>query len=328
MERITRYRIFGLIDMTDTIIVTGASGFIGSHLVDQLLMKGHKVIGIDNMRTGRKENLSEAMQNNRFRLLIADIRDTELRSIIEDDIDTIFHLAAISSVKESVENPILVNDVNVNGTVNVLEMARKRNAKRIVFSSSAAVYGDPEEIPVREDFPLNPLSPYAASKISGEMYIRSFSKSYGMDATILRYFNVYGPRQEFSEYSGVISIFINEVLAGNPIKIEGDGMQTRSFLHVADVARATLNASELDAAIDETINISGPNMISILQLAEMMKKSIDDYKSEIIHIEPRIGDIAESIGSIEKAQKLLDFSLKIPLERGLRETAEWYRNHQ
>ena len=147
--------------MTDTIIVTGASGFIGSHLSDQLLAKGHRVIGIDNMRTGRKENLSEAMKNDGFRLLTADIRDPDLSSIVGEDIDTVFHLAAISSVKESVENPIFVNDVNVNGTVNVLEIARKLNASRFVFSSSAAIYGDPEEMPVCEDFPLNPLSPYA-----------------------------------------------------------------------------------------------------------------------------------------------------------------------
>ena len=312
--------------MTDTILVTGASGFIGSHLVDQLLVKGHTVIGIDNMRTGRKENLSEAMRNGRFQLLIADIRDANLDSMIEEDIDTVFHLAAISSVKESVENPIFVNDVNVNGTVNVLEMARKRNAKRIVFSSSAAVYGDPEEMPVREDFLLTPLSPYAASKISGEMYIQSFSKSYDLDATILRYFNVYGPRQAYSEYSGVISIFVNQALAGKPIKIEGDGTQTRSFIHVTDVARATLLAGELKSAIGATINVSGPSLISILQLAQILKETIEGCQSEIVHTEPRIGDVKDSIGNIERAQKLLGFSPEVPLERGLKETAKWYKS--
>jgi UDP-glucose 4-epimerase len=313
--------------MGDTVIVTGASGFIGSHLIDRLLMKGHKVIGIDNMRTGRKENLSEAMKNDRFRLLIADIRDTNLSSMIEEDIDTIFHLAAISSVKESIENPIFVNDVNVNGTVNILEMARKRNAKRIIFSSSAAVYGDPVEIPVREDFPLTPLSPYAASKISGEMYIQSFSKSYGLDATILRYFNVYGPRQAYSEYSGVISIFVNQALAGDSIKIEGDGKQTRSFIHVSDVSRATQLAGDLKSAIGATINVSGPSLVSILQLAQILKENIVGCQSEIVHVEPRVGDVKDSIGNIERAQKLLGFSTEIPLERGLKETAAWYQNH-
>ena len=313
--------------MTDTIIVTGASGFIGSHLSDQLLAKGHRVIGIDNMRTGRKENLSEAMKNDRFRLLIADIRDQEISSIVGEDIDTVFHLAAISSVKESVENPIFVNDVNVNGTVNVLEMARKLNASRFVFSSSAAIYGDPEEMPVCEDFPLNPLSPYAASKIAAEMCIHSYSKSYDLNSSILRYFNVYGPRQAYSEYSGVVSIFVNQALNGKPINIEGDGKQTRSFIHVSDVARATQLAGELKTAIGATFNVSGPNLISILRLAQILKESVDGCQSEIVHIDSRIGDVKDSIGNIERAQKILGFSPEIPLERGLKETAEWYKIH-
>jgi len=312
--------------MTDTIIVTGASGFIGSHLVDSLLMKGHKVIGIDNMRTGRKENLSEAMKSDKFRLLEADVRDTNLEEMIAENIDTIFHLAAISSVKESVENPIFVNDVNVNGTVNVLETARKLNAKRFVFSSSAAVYGNPEDMPIRETCSFTALNPYAASKIAGEMYINSYSKSYGLDATILRYFNVYGPRQAYSEYSGVISIFVNQALVGDSIKIEGNGEQTRSFIHVTDVVRATRLAGELKSAIGATINVSGPNLVSILQLAWILKESIDGCQSEIVHVEPRIGDIKDSIGNIEKAQKLLGFSPEVPLERGLKATAEWYRS--
>jgi UDP-glucose 4-epimerase len=312
--------------MTDTIIVTGASGFIGSHLVDSLLMKGHKVIGIDNMRTGRKENLSEAMKSDKFRLLEADVRDTNLEEMIAENIDTIFHLAAISSVKESVENPIFVNDVNVNGTVNVLETARKLNAKRFVFSSSAAVYGNPEDMPIRETCSFTALNPYAASKIAGEMYINSYSKSYGLDATILRYFNVYGPRQAYSEYSGVISIFVNQALVGDSIKIEGNGEQTRSFIHVTDVVRATRLAGELKSAIGATINVSGPNLVSILQLARILKESIDGCQSEIVHVEPRIGDIKDSIGNIEKAQKLLGFSPEVPLERGLKATAEWYRS--
>ncbi|MGY5871298.1 MAG: GDP-mannose 4,6-dehydratase [Candidatus Thorarchaeota archaeon] len=314
--------------MTETIVVTGASGFIGSHLVDFLLSKGCVVIGIDNMRTGKEENLASAISNDKFRLANADIRDSKLSTMIEEDIDTIFHLAAISSIKKSVEDPLLVNDVNVNGTINVLELARKKNVNRFVFSSSAAIYGDPVKMPVREDFPFNPLSPYAASKIAAEMFIQSYGKSFGMNTTILRYFNVYGPRQEFSAYSGVVSIFINEILAGNPIKIEGDGKQTRSFLHVADVVSATQKAGEVSATIGETINISGPDMISIIQLAQIMRKSVEDHQSEIIHVDPRVGDVKESIGSTEKAQKLLGFSPQIPLERGLRETAEWYRNHQ
>ncbi len=310
------------------IVVTGASGFIGSHLVDQLLVKGYTVIGIDNMRTGKKENLSDAMNNDKFRLLIADIRDDDLAIQIGDDVDAIYHLAAISSVGMSIEDPLLVNDVNTRGTINILELARELNAKRVIFSSSAAVYGDPEEMPVQEDFALKPLSPYAASKIAAEMYIRSYSSSYDINSTILRYFNVYGPRQAYSEYSGVVSIFTNHALASEPIKIEGEGEQTRSFVHVSDVARATLLAGEQNTAIGATINISGKKLITILRLANLMKENVHGCKSEIVHVAPRLGDVKDSIGSMERAQKLLGFTPLIPLERGLQETSEWYRTHQ
>ncbi|TFH05286.1 MAG: NAD-dependent epimerase/dehydratase family protein, partial [Candidatus Thorarchaeota archaeon] len=161
----------------------------------------------------------------------------------------------------------------------------------------------------------------------GEMYIQSFSKSYGLDATILRYFNVYGPRQAYSEYSGVISIFVNQALAGDSIKIEGDGKQTRSFIHVSDVSRATQLAGELKSAIGAIINVSGPSLVSILQLAKILKENIEGCQSEIVHVEPRVGDVKDSIGNIERAQKLLGFSTEIPLERGLKETAAWYENH-
>ena len=310
------------------IIVTGASGFIASHLVDQLLLKGYNVIGIDSMRTGKKENLSDAMNNDKFQLVIADIRDDDLASHIDSDVDVIYHLAAISSVTLSIEDPRLVNDVNTRGTVNILELARESNTKRVVFSSSAAVYGDPEEMPVHEDFGFNPLSPYAASKIAAEMYIRSYSSAFDIDSTILRYFNVYGPRQAFSEYSGVVSIFTNHALANEPIKIEGDGEQTRSFVHVSDVARATVLAGEVNTAIGATINISGPDLISVLRLAQLMKENVQGCKSEIVHVAPRLGDVKDSIGSMERAQKLLGFTPSIPLERGLQETSEWYRTHQ
>ncbi|MHA1863963.1 MAG: NAD-dependent epimerase/dehydratase family protein [Candidatus Thorarchaeota archaeon] len=314
--------------MTNTIVVTGASGFIGSHLVDQLLAKGYDVIGIDSMRTGKEENLTFARNNDRFRLLIADIRDDDLAIQIDSDVDAIYHLAAISSVRLSIEDPLLVTSVNARGTVKILELARELHAKRVIFSSSAAVYGNPEKMPVQEDFTLNPLSPYAASKIAAEMYIRSYSSSFDIDSTILRFFNVYGPRQAYSEYSGVVSIFASQALLNKPIKIEGDGEQTRSFVHVSDVARATLLAGELKSAIGATINISGSDLISILRLAHLMKENVQDCNSEIVHVAPRLGDVKDSIGSMERAQKLLDFTPQIPLERGLKETSEWYRAHQ
>jgi UDP-glucose 4-epimerase len=230
-------------------------------------------------------------------------------------------------VKESIENPLMVNDVNVNGTVNILELARELNAKRFIFSSSAAVYGNPEEMPVPEECSFTPLSPYAASKVAAEMYIRAYNSSFGIDSTILRYFNVYGPRQASSEYSGVIPIFINQAITNKPITIEGDGNQTRSFVHVLDVARATILAGESAASIGDTINISGTELVSINKIAQLLKEGIQNSKSEIVHGPPRIGDVKDSIGNIEKAQKLLGFAPMIPLERGLLETADWYNTH-
>ena len=313
--------------MTKTIVVTGANGFIGSHVVDLLLERGERVIGIDNLRTGRRENLSSAMKNEHFRLLTSDIRDDNLIDQIGKDIDAIYHLAAISSVKFSINDPLEVNDVNVRGTLNILELARKLNVNRFVFISSAAVYGDPDEMPVKEETRFEPLSPYAASKVAGEMFVNAYNSSYGIESSILRYFNVYGPRQAYSEYSGVISIFINQALTDRSITIEGDGEQTRSFVHVLDVARATILAGEQKKAIGATINISGSELISIKRIAQMVKEQIQNSKSEIVHGPPRIGDVKDSIGSSERAQRLLGFTPGVPLDRGLQETVEWYRAH-
>jgi len=221
-----------------------------------------------------------------------------------------------------------VNDTNVTGTINVLEMARKLEIKRFVFSSSAAIYGNPEKMPIYEDAPCNPLSPYAASKIAGELYIHSYNEVYGIDGTILRYFNVYGPRQAYSEYSGVISIFANQAIKNEPITIEGSGEQTRSFIYVEDIAKATLTAGERDGASEMTINLSGTESISISKLAHFIRENVEDSHSEIVNIEPRPGDVKDSIGSMERADKILQFYPEVQLEEGLRKTIDWYKTHQ
>jgi len=324
--------------MATTAIVTGAAGFIGSALVELLLSRNYNVLGIDNFRTGKRENLSVVQGDKRFRLLEADISKRVLTKDITEalssshfvskDIDSVFHLAAISSVKESIENPQLVNDTNVAGTINVLEMTRQLEIKRLVFSSSAAIYGSPEKMPVHEDAPCHPLSPYAASKIAGELYIHSYAELYGISGTILRYFNVYGPRQAYSEYSGVISIFTNQALRNEPITIEGSGNQTRSFIYVEDIARATLAAGEIKKASGMIINLSGIESISISRLAQIIRKNVADSQSEIIHVQPRPSDVKESIGSMERARKILEFHPEVQLESGLCKTIEWYRAHQ
>ncbi|MFX0108274.1 MAG: NAD-dependent epimerase/dehydratase family protein, partial [Candidatus Hodarchaeota archaeon] len=260
--------------MKSAAVVTGCAGFIGSCLVDNLLKDKISVIGIDNLRSGRIENLSSALEHSDFNFYNLDVCNNDLDEVSVHSADTIFHLAAISSVKLSVENPKLVHCANVTGTLNVLELARRIGATRVVFTSSAAVYGKPERMPVTEETSLTPLSPYAASKIAAEEYLRAYGNAFELEPVILRLFNVYGPRQSFSEYSGVISIFINQALRNEEIRIEGDGLQTRSFVHVDDVVKALIQAAKAPDAVMENINISSCDSISILDLARRIQNSI------------------------------------------------------
>lgn len=307
-------------------MVTGAAGFIASHLVDALLDREYQVVGIDNLRTGRESNLSSAMERDDFVFLRADVCDSDFGERVGENVDILFHLAAISSVKMSIERPHEVNRINVNGTINALDAACKLGAKRFVLASSAAVYGDPSTQPVDEEEPLDPLSPYAASKVAAEMYCRAFKATHGLDYTLLRYFNVYGPRQAFSEYSGVISIFINNALDNRPIAIEGDGEQTRSFVYVEDVTRGTILAGESATTVGEAINISGTDSISINRLASMIRIAVESTDSEAVHVASRLGDVRESRGNIEKAKTMLGFTPRVPLSEGIPLTIGWFRS--
>ena len=313
--------------MIGTAVVTGAAGFIGSCLVDHLLREEFSVIGLDNLRTGTKANLAEAMSHKNFRFEQVDICSKDITSTVSEPIDVVFHLAAISSVKFSLENPVEVNKVNVRGTLNTLELARKRDAKQFVYSSSAAVYGNPEHLPVTEDTPLSPLSPYAASKIAAEMYCLSYGNLYKMTPIIFRYFNAFGPRQDNSEYSGVIPIFISQALQNNDITIDGDGQQTRSFIHVDDVVKATYMASQKQSHLASTFNLSGTESINVLDLARMVKELVPESTSKIIFRDAREGDVRDSIGSMERTSKVLGFSPTIPFRMGVDRTVSWYRSH-
>ncbi|MFQ5831991.1 MAG: NAD-dependent epimerase/dehydratase family protein [Candidatus Thorarchaeota archaeon] len=310
-----------------TALVTGCAGFIGSHLVDQLLERNYLVVGVDNLRTGTRVNLNAALEDHRFAFMEKDICDEDLAESIRSDVNVIYHLAAISSVKLSTERPLLVYRNNVTGTVNVLEVARQRDIERVVFSSSAAVYGNPPEMPVSEETPVFPVSPYAASKISAEQYVRAYGLTYGIETIVLRYFNIYGPRQAFSEYSGVISIFINQALRDSPITIDGDGSQTRSFLYVDDAITATLLAGEVSGTAETTLNVCGEESIRIDSLAQQVLKSVQGSRSEIVHGPPRVGDVKHSSGTIVKARELLGFSPTVLLELGVTKTVEWFRTH-
>ena len=309
-----------------TALVTGCAGFIGSSLVEHLLERNYTVIGVDNLRTGILNNMSAAVDNPRFQFIERDVCEQDWGSSIKSDVDIIYHLAAISSVKLSIENPLLVHRNNVEATMNVLEMARNEKVQRVVFSSSAAVYGNPQNTPISEDTPLSPLSPYAASKIAAEQYMQAYSMTYNLESVVLRYFNIYGPRQAYSEYSGVISIFINQALNGMPITVDGDGSQTRSFLHVDDVVRATCLAGDVAAAAGVTMNICAEESVSINRIAEQVLKSVEDTESEIVHGPKRIGDVRHSKGTTARAHEVLGFTPSVSLDAGLANTVEWYRN--
>ena len=311
-----------------TAVVSGAAGFVGSNLVDLLLQEGFSVIGLDNLRTGKKENLVDALENKKFNFVEVDIRSKDLLSIVRGPVEVVFHLAAISSVKFSIQNPEEVRDVNVNGTRNMLELTRQVHAKRFVFSSSAAIYGNPQSLPVREEITCKPLSPYAESKLAAEMECISYRALYGLASTIFRYFNVYGPRQETSEYSGVIPIFINQALQNNDITIDGHGSQTRSFIYVEDVTKATYLGSQLESESEHILNLSGSDSIGILELARMVKELVPDSTSTIVHRSAREGDVKDSIGSMERTSDVLGFSPTVPFKTGLDRTVSWYRLHQ
>ena len=303
-------------------LVTGCAGFIGSHVTDRLLRAGYSVVGVDNLRTGTLSNLAEALPNPNFRFIEQDITNEDFAGSIEGDISIVFHLAAIASVALSVKDPMLINKHNVTGTLRVLELARQKRAKRVVFTSSAAVYGDPDSFPIEESFPLQPLSPYAASKIAGEYYVRAFGAAFDIEHVILRLFNVYGPRQEHSEYSGVIAIFAHRATKGLPLEIEGDGLQTRSFINIEDMSRAVQQAGEVPDAKGKIINISNTESVSVLYVAEAISKQLG---VEIVHREPRLGDIRDSIGDMTLAERVLGVKPTVPFADGLRKTLAWYQ---
>ena len=307
------------------VVITGGAGFIGSNLVNALLDRDYDVTVIDNLSTGKLDNIRNLLENNKnLNLIQGDIRDLSLLQKIFNNKDYVFHLAAISSVAKSVENPILVDEVNIRGTLNILVAARDTSIKKVVFASSAAVYGDTRELPKREDMPPNPLSPYAVSKLTGEYYCRVFSELYDLKTISLRYFNVYGARQDpNSEYAAVIPKFIHRILDNKPPIIYGDGSQTRDFIYVKDIVRANLLAIE-KKDITGVFNIASGRKTSINTLANMIM-DILDRKLKPIYEKPREGDIKDSYADISKAKNKLGFKPLYTLEDGLGGTIEYFK---
>ena len=304
--------------MVNRVLVTGGAGFIGSHLVDRLVDEGFEVVVLDNFSTGNLENLRSHIGKENFRIIKGDVRNkADVKEAVED-VDCIFHLAAIVSVELSVKNPLLVNEVNVCGTLNILEESLKLNLKRFVYLSSCAVYGDPMYLPIDEKHPTKPLSPYGVSKLAAEHYCMVFYKIYGIQTVCLRLFNVYGPRQSKGPYSGVISRFIDRLKCGKPPIIYGDGEQSRDFIFVDDVVDACLRAMNCRNCIGESINVGSGVETSINELAQIISGLFGMQKIKPVYTKPRIGEVRRSCADISKAEKLLGLKPRISLEEGLR----------
>ncbi len=303
-----------------TILVTGGAGFIGSHLVDKLIEMGNKVVIIDDLSLGKRENINEKAV-----FLQASIID-DLEKIFADyKFDAVFHVAALPRVQFSIKEPHKTHDVNVNGTINLLEMCRKYNVSRFIFSSSSSIYGEQKQLPLKEGVKPNPLSPYALHKLIGEDYCRIYHFLYGVKTISLRYFNVYGPRQDpFGDYACLIPKFISKMLAGEKPTIFGDGNQTRDFTYVDDVVMANITASETDneECFGEVFNIGSGNSLSVNDVTGYIKESLGS-DLEPVHgsavIEPR-----DTRADITKAQGALGWYPKISFKEGLRRTAEFF----
>lgn len=307
------------------IIVTGAAGFIGSNLTDKLLELEAEVIGIDNLFNGRLENLEIALKNKNFQFHKGDIRDLNFLLDMFEGVKIIYHQAAFTSVPQSVKMPQNCNDVNVNGVLNVLNAARKKNVEKVIFASSASVYGDTPKLPKKEDMPRLPISPYGVAKLACEAYMQIYYHLYRLKTISLRYFNVYGPRQRDSPYSGVIAIWLGRIIRNEDLIIFGDGKNSRDFTYIKDVVQANLLAAEKNT-VGEIINIGANSPIKLTNLAKLILKLTNKENLKIIYTDPRPGDILHSFGDISKAKSLLGYQPKYNQEDGLRDYFNWYCN--
>lgn len=308
------------------ILVSGGAGFIGSHIADRLISEDLEVTVIDNLQTGHLKNIKRDERRKKLHFVRGDVRDFNLVRNAVKDIDAVFHEAAFVDVALSIENPTLVNEVNVAGTLNILRASSDLGVKRLIYASSAAVYGSTSKPQKREDETTNPTSPYGVSKLAAESYARLFNNLYGIETVSLRYFNVYGPRQSFnirSAYGGVIALCVNRLLRNIPPMIYGDGEQTRDFVYVQDVVEANMLALNTKDAVGETFNVGSGTSTSINQIAELLKEMTHQENLRNIYSDPRPGDIRHGYADISKAKRLLGYNPKFSIKEGLTELINW-----
>jgi len=336
----TQQLAVGIRGESRTWLVTGVAGFIGSHLLETLLRLDQHVVGLDNFSTSTQDNLNEvqatlpAGQWDRFRLIQGDITDPATCATACADVDYVLHEAALASVPKSIEQPARTHRVNVSGHLNMITAAQRAKVRRFVYASSSAVYGSNPALPTREDQPLEPISPYGASKAINETYSQTFGRAYGIETVGLRYFNVYGPRQDpQGAYAAVICRWSLDLLNHKRATIFGDGKNTRDFCYVADIVKANLQAATVEnpVAIHQVYNIGSGRAISLLDLHEMMQALHPNPSGEPDLLKPvfkdsRAGDARHSLADISRAQQFLGFHPRSTLEEGLRSTMEWYQH--
>ncbi len=307
------------------VLVTGGAGFIGSHLVERLVREGIEVRVLDNFSTGRRENLAAVA--SRVELVEGDICDYQLIREAMRAVEVVFHQAALCSVERSVEDPQKTNAVNISGTLNVLLAARDEKVRRVVYASSSSVYGNAPALPKQEAQTPTPASPYAVTKLAGELYCCTFYQLFGLETFALRYFNVFGPRQvQNSPYAAVIPRFIGALMQGEPPVIYGDGRQSRDFSYVDNVVEANLLAMKAKVGFGEAFNVACGQRTTVVQVANQLTMLLG-VEVKPVHREPRPGDVRHSLADIAKAEALLGYRPGIDLSAGLVRTVDWYRNN-
>lgn len=303
-------------------LVTGGAGFIGSNIVAHLVVQGQEVRVLDNFSTGRRLNLEPFLSD--IDLVEGDLRDLATVNRAVEGVEYVFHQAALPSVPRSLENPRASHEANISGTLNLLLASRDQGVKRVVYASSSSVYGNSEVLPVKEDFPPSPMSPYAATKLAGEVYARAFYHSYGLETVALRYFNVFGPRQDpTSQYAAVVPRFIKALLNGGRPTIYGDGLQSRDFTYVDNVVLANLAAARVPGVSGQVFNVACGGSHSVLKLWETLA-AIAGKKVEPQFEPPRRGEIRHSWADISQAQAAFHYQVKISFEEGLERTYHWF----
>ena len=304
-------------------LVTGGAGFIGSHIAGELVKRGHSVRIVDNFSTGKKENIAPFL--GKIELIEGDIKDFKVCQQAAKDMDFVLHQAALTSVPRSIEDPLLTNEVNITGALNLLLASRDAGVQRFVLASSAAVYGDNPGLPKKEDMEGLPLSPYAASKRMGELYCQVFNRAFGLSTVSLRYFNIFGPRQDpSSQYASVIPNFIGKMLKEEKPVVFGDGEQSRDFLYVSNVVEANILASQAREVSGEVFNIGSGERTSVNSLVVKLNEILDK-EIKPTYEEPRPGDIKHSYADISKARKMLKYEPSVSFSEGLGETVRWYK---